>query len=411
MSITAVMRLTPVLLYWVNHVLAMLLLTACGGGGGADDGTSATRSDACLNYDGVQDRVVITERGFEADAQGNCRLTRNHEALALSGVDRVRLAGWSGAGVDMAIVDSGFRVTHEAITLQVRTVAGYSDANANYLLDSGEKLFDDAAPLVGAHGTAVAALAAGSEVGVAPGAGLWLKSMGDENPYTRDLAIATTDALLNEGLGIVTHANTLYWDGLIYRTVSNDVTGILPAIRSTEAVVTAAAGNEGRDLSGLLDQAAAAEPTLMSFLDSPDEARHVVLVGAYDPSLDDLDDFSNLPGHRANVQARFIVAAGGDLLSASSGGDADYRPVEGSSFATALVSGAIAVLREVNPNLTPVEAADVLLQTASRPAALGYGADCLSDTDLGTFSGDCGAMKFGAGIMNLLEAVSVAETL
>jgi subtilisin family serine protease len=393
----------------VPGVLAMLFLAACGGGGSGDEPSST--SDACLNYAGIQDPVTITDRGFQSDAQGNCRLARNHEALALSGVDRVRLAGWSGAYVDIAVVDSGFRVTHEAIFTQVQTVAAYSDANENYQLDSGEKRLDEAAPLVAAHGTGVAALAAGQAVGVAPGAGLWLKAMGNENPYLRDLAIATVDAVANEGLGIVNHSNTLYWDSLIYRHAGNDVTGILPAINLTEAVVTAAAGNEGRDLSDLLDQAEAAASSLTSFLDQPDEARHVLLVGAYDQNLDDIDDFSNVPGHRANVQARFLVAAGSDLQTASSGGDTEYRAVEGTSFATALVSGALAILLEVNPALTPVEAADILLQTASRPARLGYGATCVSDTDLGTFSSDCGAMQFGAGIMDLAAAVDYAAQM
>ncbi|MEJ2427221.1 MAG: hypothetical protein P8101_22890, partial [Candidatus Thiodiazotropha sp.] len=97
-------------------------------------------------------------------AQGICRLQRNHEALALSGVDRMLMEGWSGANVMLAIVDSGFRLTHESIAPQVQMVAAYSDANANYRLDSGEKVLDEAAPLVAAHGTAVTALAAGQGV-------------------------------------------------------------------------------------------------------------------------------------------------------------------------------------------------------------------------------------------------------
>jgi subtilisin family serine protease len=388
--------------------VVLTLLSACGSGGSNDDTASPVSDDACYNYTGIQDSAEIASRGFVSDAQGICRLQRNHEALALSGVDRMLMEGWSGANVMLAIVDSGFRLTHESVAPQVQMVAAYSDANANYRLDSGEKVLDEAAPLVAAHGTAVTALAAGQGVGVAPGAGLWLKSLGDENPYVRDLAIATTDALANEGLGIINHSNSLYWEVMIYRNAANDGTGILPAILLTDAVVTSAAGNEGRDLSALLDQAEATDASLASFLDTPAEARHVLLVGALDRNLADLDDFSNFPGHRETVQARFLVAAGGNLQTASSGGDNEYRTVEGTSFATPLVSGAMAILQEVNPSLTPVEAADLLLQTAQRPSQLGYGTNCRTDTDLGSFDSDCGAMKFGAGIMDLPAAVARA---
>lgn len=407
-------------LYSSLLLLAALGLSACGGGGGDDDSDTSAGTetateippattdadDVCLNYSGVQTLAEITAKGFTADGQGTCRLARNHEALAEMGVDTVRMASWSGAGAAVAVIDSGFRVSHEAIRGQVQSVAAYHDDNANYQLDSGEKTVDDAAITVAAHGTAIAALLAGQEVGVAPGAGLWLKATGDENPYTRDLAIATLDALVYENLDIINHSTDLFGDGLIYRSAGDDETGILPTLLTGQAVIAAAAGNTGLDLSDALDTAQARVADLQSFLDFPEQAAHVLLVGVYDAAARDIALFSNHPGHRQAVQARFLAAAGTTLETASSGADTAYRNVSGTSFAVPLVAGALAVVMEADPRLTPMAAADILLATARRPAELGYGLTCTSDTERGTFTSDCGAMKFGRGILDLAAAVA-----
>jgi len=76
-----------------------------------------------------------------------------------------------------------------------------------------------------------------------------------------------------------------------------------------------------------------------------------------------------------------------------------------------MVSGALAILLEVNPRLNAIQAAKVLLDTADRPASLGYGTTCSSTTPKGTFITDCGAMKFGRGLMNVPKAIEVAKTM
>ena len=145
------------------------------------------------------------------------------------------------------------------------------------------------------------------------------------------------------------------------------------------------------------------------FLDVPEEAAHVLFVGIYDETEQDISIDSNYPGHRPNVQARFLTVTGTSLDTASSGDDSAYRNVGGTSFGTPLIAGALAILREADPRLTPPEAAGILLQTARRPAAAGYGQTCTSPTDLGTFATDCGAMKLGMGILDLPAALRSAR--
>lgn len=328
----------------------------------------------------------------------------NSLAFNWMGIDAVQRAGWTGAGVAVAVIDSGFRLSHETLRGKVQAVATYRDDNADYVLDTEEKHVGAAAEMTAAHGTAVASVLSA----VAPGAGLWLKASGDENPYTRDLVIASLDALLNEQIEIINHSNDLFANGLIYRSADDDETGLLPALAQSQAVVSAAAGNFGLDLSEALDGAQAQVPGLSSFFDKSEEAEHVLLVGVYDENERDLALLSNRPGHRQGLQARFLTVVGAELLSASSGADDAYREVAGTSFAAPLLSGALAVLKEVNPYLSTVEAAELLLDSAHRPAELGYGASCMVETDLGVFSSDCGAMRFGAGIMDLATAVEQA---
>jgi len=406
-------------------LLGILGLSACSSGtpsSSVDEQTTPSETpapvvetpaapDACPNYAGVQTQAELTDRGFVPVASGDCELARNHRALALSGVDQVRMDGWDGRNVAVAVIDSGYRVTHEALRDHVLSVAAYHDANANYQLDAEDKAVNDAAEIIGAHGTAVAGLLAGRGIGVAPTAGLWLKALRDENPLVRDVAIAIDDALLVEGQKLVNVSLDLFSNVLIYRTAASDNSGILAAMAQSQAVVVSAAGNSGLDLSDALDDAQSRKADMHSFLDQPAEAAHVLLVGVYDETTQDLAVYSNHPGHRASAQARFAVTAGANVESASSGGDNVYRAVGGTSFSTPIISGALAILLEANPRLGPVEAAKILLETAQRPARLGYGTTCTTTTALGSFSSDCGAMRFGQGILDLPAALARAKAV
>lgn len=55
--------------------------------------------------------------------------------------------------------------------------------------------------------------------------------------------------------------------------------------------------------------------------------------------------------------------------------------------------------------------AHILLDTADRPARLGYGTTCSQTTSKGTFTSDCGAMKYGRGVMNVMAAIEKAKTM
>ena len=126
---------------------------------------------------------------------------------------------------------------------------------------------------------------------------------------------------------------------------------LIPSIRkSVEAgqVLVFATGNDGFPDAGLVSGL----PALF-----PDLIRGVIAVGAVD-GKNAIADFSN----RCGMAAQWcVVAPGVDILSTVPGGG--YEKLSGTSMAAPHVSGAVALLIELFPNLTPQEAAEILLRT------------------------------------------------
>lgn len=375
-------------------------------------GTTCTLVDACLNYDGNQTLVEIADKGFvRDDASGNCQLERNHAALSTTGIDVVRMAGYTGNGIGVAIVDTGYLPDHSEYVNSLVVAASYHDANANYILDAGEKVDGDYSTDVPEHGTAVTSQAGGMKSGTAPACSLYLK--GVHGRMDASLFIATKDAIQSEGLPVINHSNAIASDSMIYWSASAgyDPTGLMSVLSNSGSVLVASAGNSASSLSDSFDSIKAVAPEFESFLDYPQEAENFLAVGAYDREKSGLALYSNYPGHRGSFQSRFIVAGDYAYEAASSTGSNAFEWVLGTSAAAPQVSGAIAVLMEAKPGLTAIEAAQILLDTASRPASLGYGQTCSVTTDLGTFSSDCGAMKFGRGLMDLPAAMQLVQNL
>ncbi|MFZ5467293.1 MAG: S8 family serine peptidase [Pseudomonadota bacterium] len=374
-------------------------------------GTTCTLVDACLNYDGNQTLVEIADKGFVCDdASGNCQLERNHAALSTTGIDVVRMAGYTGNGIGVAIVDTGYLPDHSEYMNSLVVAASYHDANANYILDAGEKVDGDYSTDVPEHGTAVTSQAGGMKSGTATACSLYLKGVhGDMS--SQHLLIATKDAIQSEGLPVINHSNAIASDAMIYWSASAgyDPTGLMFVLSNSGSVLVSAAGNSATSLSESFDSVKAVAPEFESFLDYPQEAENFLAVGSYDRENNDLALYSNYPGHRESFQSRFIVAGDYAYEAASSTGSNAFEWVLGTSAAAPQVSGAIAVLMEVKPGLTAIEAAQILLDTAKQLPEWGYGQTCTEKTDLGTFTTDCGAMKFGRGLMDLPKAVEMVR--
>ena len=76
--------------------------------------------------------------------------------------------------------------------------------------------------------------------------------------------------------------------------------------------------------------------------------------------------YSNYPGSSTAVQNRFVVASGNITVAQASLGLDGYAEGEGTSFASPIVAGAIALLKVNHPGKTARQIADAILATANK---------------------------------------------
>jgi serine protease AprX len=307
--------------------------------------------------------------------------------------DRVWSSGKTGQGVTVAVLDSGITPDPDLVQPINRILA-----SANFA-DSLGTLKDP-----GGHGTHVAGTIAGNGVrsagqyiGVAPGANLVDVRVLDGNGNGRDSSVILgiqwaldhraqyNIRVLNLSLGAPAPAS--------YRLDPLSAAVEMAWLRGV--VVVAAAGNTG------------------GAPDSPGADPYVITVGATDDRGttgvgDDLvEPFSSFGTPPLSSAKPDVVAPGRRIVSIRAPGSsldkllpdrvvtasngATYFRLTGTSMATAVVSGAVALLLEAHPNLTPNQVKAVLKGTA-RP--------------FGQTSGTApNAAAIGAGLVDAYSAV------
>ncbi|MCC7053138.1 MAG: S8 family peptidase [Gemmatimonadaceae bacterium] len=238
-------------------------------------------------------------------------------ALPLNG--RVTRFGTDGAGVRIAIFDTGIRWTHS--DLRGRVVGGY-DAFAARAKTSGD---------VQGHGTYVASLAAGTTFGTAPLAQLLdVQVLNAQGSGTNVELARGVDWVIAEKRRVAGPmvANM----SLGFRGGSTVVDALVDRLRAAGIVVAVAAGNEGADACGT----------------SPARAPGAITVGATaNGAVDIRAAFSN--GGRCVD----LSAPGERILGAGSSSDAAGVIGSGTSMSTPFVAGAAAAYLGVNKAATP----------------------------------------------------------
>lgn len=328
-------------------------LAGCGGGGGSGGAGGA------VNRSGL-----ITSAERTGPANFTAEQTRNY-ALAQVGALGGNVAGNTGAGITVGIIDTGIDLQHQDFT-------GAIDPDSIDIVSGVKANVDDQ----GGHGTAVAgvigARADGYDArGIAPESTLLaVRAESSCSPsctfYHSDLARATGYAVANGAkvLNFSLGGSTL--DPTFQTALAN---ALNPA--NGEHVIVAAAGNiAGND---------PINPA--TFLAGGGAQGRGIAVGAVD-AANQLASFSNKAGTAKDF---FLVAPGVGVVSSANGGGS--KAYSGTSFAAPQVSGAAAVVWGASPYLTGAEVVDILL---------------LSATDLGTAGVD---EIYGHGLLNLDRAM------
>jgi serine protease AprX len=268
-------------------------------------------------------------------------LDRSVPAVA---VPAVWAAGYRGAGVKIAIVDTGIDRNHPDFA--GRIVTGASFVGGNYDDDNG-------------HGTHVAGIAAGDGSaengkyrGVAPEASLYLAKVLDrDGSGSMSGVMAGVEWAVDQEV----HVISLSLGGSGSSDGKDALSMTCNAAVARNIIVCVAAGNEGPGAETI---------------GSPGAAADVITVGAVDRS-DRMASFSSR-GPTADGRVKpDICFPGTDIVSARAAGTRMGTPVNdrytaasGTSMATPHASGVAALLRQAVPALTPLQAKLALMETA-----------------------------------------------
>jgi serine protease AprX len=322
--------------------------------------------------------------------------------------------GYTGAGVGVAVIDSGITSWHDDLTNKTSKIYPYGNQRVSKFVDfvgTRTTPYDD-----NGHGSHVAGIIAGNgydsngeKSGIAPGASLVALKVLDKNGTgTISKIIAALNWVAVNGktynirvvnLSVGAAVRESYW--------TDPLTLATKALTDKGITVVAAAGNLGKNALGQLQYGA---------ITAPGNAPWVLTVGAsstmgtltrYDDKLADYSssgptavDFLAKPDLVAPGTGTVSLAVPGStfyltkalyLLDGKLGlGFKPYLALSGTSMAAPVVSGTVALMLQANPNLTPNLIKAILQYTSQRYP--GYN-----------------VLRQGAGFLNSYGAVRLAR--
>jgi serine protease AprX len=319
------------------------------------------------------------------------------------------LMGYDGAGVGVAVVDSGITAWHDDLTVangQGQRVTHFVDFVNGYT-----QPYDD-----WGHGTHVAGIVAGNGFdtygtrnAIAPGANIIaLKALDANGNGTISTIIAAIEYAVANKDALNIRVINLSLGAAVTESYNTDPL-TLAAKQAVDAgiVVVAAAGNKGKAANGQPQYGA---------IGSPGNAPWVITVGASSSNGTARRQDDTMASFSSRGPTRFDYAAKPDLVAPGYGiisltdplssfytskteflllgkvspGYTPYLALSGTSMATPVVAGTVALMLQANPNLTP-NLVKAILQFTSQEYP-GYD-----------------ALTQGSGFLNARGAVQLAE--
>ena len=269
--------------------------------------------------------------------------------------------GFSGKGVTLAITDSGFRKTHEAFANTIadgRLIAEYdfinNDENTDY--DVGDPSNQIS------HGTMVwstaAGYASGKVIGPGYGANIILcktEDLQSETPIEEDNWVAALEFIDSVGADVI-NSSLGYSDWYGYADFDGQtaVTSIAASTCDSLGIVLCVSmGNEGPSTGSIT---------------APADAFDVLSVGAVDLTGAIVSFSSRGPTYDGRTKPD-VCALGLDAYTAYWSADNRYAYSAGTSFSSPLIAGAVCLLIEARPELSPAEIREAIRGTAEQAAA------------------------------------------
>lgn len=324
-----------------------------------------------------------TPEYFGSDFTSSPGVSRNW-ALGALNASSAYAAGATGAGITIAVVDTGIDSSHPELAGRISPLSTDIVAGRDDLSD-----FDG-------HGTRVAGFIAANKDnigmhGIAFNSQVMALRVDDSAPGGGGTLCDTDDACL----GVAEIADAIDYAVANGAQIINLSLGGEPA--SLSSVFQTALQNAAA--AGVLVVAASGNESLgfpsspADFASAPSMLGLMVAVGSVDEDLT-LSSFSNAAG--AAIQSNFLVAPGSGLAGpfpgnlapddCGAGTNCIAFDQQGTSFATPYVAGSLALLLEAFPNIAPADALNILYDTA---------------VDLGDPGAD---VVFGRGLVDLQAA-------
>lgn len=280
---------------------------------------------------------------------------------AMIHVPEVHDLGFSGKGIRIGMLDTGFNRRHRVFS-ELEVIAEYDFYDQDTITANGPN--DD--PYQDNHGTmtlsVIGGLLYGALIGPAFGASYalakteWLPS---ESRVEEDKWVAGLEWLV-DSIGVDVVSSSLGYntfdngEGYTYRDLDGNtcVTTIAADIAVDKGVVVVnSAGNEGNNK--------------WKYILSPADGDSVVAVGAVTPEGRRAGFSSVGPTFDGRIKPD-VVAMGVGVYCASTSDPNGYLFVSGTSFSCPLVAGVCALVLEAHPELPPMEVVRAIKETASQ---------------------------------------------
>jgi serine protease AprX len=344
-----------------------------------------------------------------------------------TGVSAAWTAGYNGAGVTVAVIDSGINDTHPDLLNSAETksrVVYRQDFTGTSNTNSSGGKYD----LYG-HGTHVAGivggngyLSGGNYAGTAPGVSLVDLRALDLNGNGTDSGViaAIQEAITLKSTYNIRVINLSLGRGIFESYTQDPLCQAVESAWKAGIVVVVAAGNYGRlSIDG---------SNGYGTVTAPGNDPYVITVGATksngstSTSAETLASYSSKgPTTYDHVVKPDLVAPGNDVVSLAApgatleaeypaeyvtgnDGNNDYFTLSGTSMATPVVSGSAALLLQQNSNLTPDQVKARLMKTAYKalPSSTVAYVPHLSQSFTSTYD----MFAVGAGLLNMQSAIS-----
>lgn len=260
-----------------------------------------------------------------------------------------------GAGIKVAVIDSGVYLQHEHLSSRMLPGYDFYNGDNNPSDDHG-------------HGTHVAGLVAGSHSGIAPQASIIpIKVLSASGSGDIGTVAAGVLYAIDQGADVI----NLSLGGSTGGIITNEVQQLINAVQSAAnngVMLVAAAGNGGPDGIGDCNDA---DPIYPANIDSV----AMISVAAVD-TQNNLTSYSNFGASTVDIAApggsnyASIISTYRKICYSSCSTYSNYVGMSGTSMATPIVSGVIAMIMSVRPDLSVTQVKQILFQSGTTSADL-----------------------------------------